>query len=282
MNGGTSKRAWRFAVAAAALALGVSACQRAPEKKTVEGTAAPSPAEVERNAVADFTAQQPGAAPPNPNAAFDGPFTGGGMEPFWAARIDKGKLTLDRPETDPVTIQIGALKPRNGVAKIEKGKLTLIVSAQPCTDPSGLEQAYRMLLVYAGDAYEGCARVGEPPKDKDWSAFLGDYLPAIDACLAKARERNVDARVTLAYPRTRGYAGVRLSGADGRWECGAKTDGSEVKFFDPIGEEDVLPGEWSPLFTRAPAVAPQGACNRNVEAKGADGAALGWLTYESC
>ncbi|MET0545840.1 MAG: hypothetical protein ABWZ40_05990 [Caulobacterales bacterium] len=285
MSGTANKSGWRLAVCAAAfLAFGLSACQRAGDKtaKDVEGPDAPSPAEVERNAVADFTAPQAGVSPPNPNAAFEGPFTGGGMEPFWAARIEKGKLTLQRPEAEPVTVSIGALKPKDGVAKVTKNKLTLIVTAQPCTDPSGMEQAYRMLVVYSGDAYEGCARVGEPPKDKDWSAELDAYLPAIDACLTKARAQNIDARVTVAYPRTRGHTGVRLSGADGRWECDAKTDGGAVSFLDPIGEEDVLPGEWAPLFTRAPGLAPEGKCNRNVEAKSAGGAALGWLTYESC
>jgi hypothetical protein len=43
-----------------------------------------------------------------------------------------------------------------------------------------------------------------------------------------------------------------------------------------------VPGEWAPLFTRAPSTPPEGACARNVEAKDAHGTAVGWLTYESC
>ncbi len=270
-------------VAAASAVLLLTACEKHAPKSTDEGPKAPSAAEVERNAVSDFEAPQPGVSTPNPNAPFAGPFTAGGMEPFWSARISGGKLTFDRPEIGPLEFKIGELKPKAGVARVTQGKLTMILSAQPCADDAGQTLDYRMLVVYGGDAYEGCARVGEAAAAKDWSAFIDDYLVAIDACLARARQQGFDARVTIAYPRTHGHAGVRLSSiTDGRFECDAETANGTIKFFDPLGDSDVMPGEWAPMFTRTPGAAPAGACNRNMPAKNAKGETLGWLTYESC
>lgn len=270
-------------VAALGAALLLSACEKKAVEPTEAGPKAPSAAEVERNAVSDFEAPQPGLSTPNPNASFAGPFTAGGMEPFWSARLVSGKLTFERPETGPLSFNIGDLKPKAGVAKVTQGKLTMILSAQSCTDDSGQALDYRMLVVYGGDAYEGCARVGEAPAAKDWSAFVGDYLAPIDACLAKAKTMGFDAKVTIAYPRQSGFTAVRLSSVtDGRFECSADTKTGAIKFFDPLGDSDVVPGEWAPMFTRAPGVAPQGACNRNVPATNGAGAQIGWLTYESC
>ncbi len=275
--------ALRFSVAAACAALLLSACEKKAVEPVENTPKAPTAAEVQRNAVSDFEAPQPGLSTPNPNASFAGPFTAGGMEPFWAARFADGKLTFERPEAEPLNFRIGALQPKAGVAKVTQGKLTMILSAQPCTDDAGRALDYRMLVVYGGEAYEGCARVGEAVAAKDWSAFIGDNLTSIDSCLAKGREMGFDARVTIAYPRTRGHTAVRLSSVtNGRFECSADAATGAIKYFDPLGDSDVMPGEWAPMFTRAPGVAPSGACNRNVPATNAAGAQIGWLTYESC
>lgn len=284
-NGPTRSRrpAIALGVAAACAALLLSACEKKTDEPSVKAPKAPSAAEVERNAVSDFEAPQPGLSTPNPNASFAGPFTAGGMEPFWAARLSNGKLTFERPEAEPLNFNVGNLKPKDGVAKVTQGKLTMILSAQSCTDDAGRALDYRMLVVYGGEAYEGCARVGEAVAAKDWSAFLGDYLIPIDACLARAAEQGFDAKVTIAYPRTRGHTAVRLSSVtNGRFECSVDAATGAIKYFDPLGTSDVMPGEWAPMFTRAPAVAPSGACNRNVPATNAAGAQIGWLTYESC
>ena len=275
--------AYGLGVAAACAALLLSACEKKTAEPVDNAPKAPSAAEVQRNAVSDFEAPQPGLSTPNANASFAGPFTAGGMEPFWAARVADGKLTFERPETEPLTFKIGNLQPKAGVAKVTQGKLTMILSAQPCTDDAGRALDYRMLVVYGGEAYEGCARVGEAVAAKDWSAFIGDNLTSIDACLAKGREMGFDAKVTIAYPRTRGHTAVRLSSVtNGRFECSADAATGAIKYFDPLGDSDVMPGEWAPMFTRAPGVAPSGACNRNVPATNAAGAQIGWLTYESC
>jgi len=272
-----------FSAAAACAALFLSACEKHATEPGEKAPKAPSAAEVERNAVADFEAPQPGLSTPNPNASFAGPFTAGGMEPFWSARLVNGALTFERPETGPLVFKIGPLKPNAGIAKVTQGKLTMILSAQPCTDDAGRALDYRMLIVYGRDAYEGCARVGEAVAAKDWSAFLGDYLVAVDACLARAKTQGFDAKVTIAYPRTLGHVAVRLSSVtDGRYECSAESSTGAIKYFDPVGDADVMSGEWAPMFTRAPSVAPNGACNRNVPAMDGAGAQIGWLTYESC
>ncbi len=270
-------------MAAACAVLLLSACEKQAVEPVENTPKAPTAAEVERNAVSDFEAPQPGLSTPNPNASFAGPFTAGGMEPFWAARYADGTLTFERPETEPLNFKIGNLQPKAGVAKVTQGKLTMILSAQPCTDDAGRSLDYRMLVVYGREAYEGCARVGEAEGAKDWSAFIGDNLASIDACLAKGREMGFDARVTIAYPRTRGHTAVRLSSVtNGRFECSVDAANGAIKYFDPLGDSDVMPGEWAPMFTRAPGVAPSGACNRNVPATNAAGAQIGWLTFESC
>ena len=51
--------------------------------------------------------------------------------------IMDSKLSLKR-----LDFKIGELKPSAGVAKVTQGKLTMILSAQPCTDDSGQTADY--------------------------------------------------------------------------------------------------------------------------------------------
>jgi hypothetical protein len=115
----------------------------------------------------------------------------------------------------------------------------------------------------------------------DWSEHLEEYLPAIDACLA--RTPSGPSVALYAWPAGPGRVGVRTrSGGPGRWDCVSRADGAAVERFDAVPAPDKHPAESSPLFSRAPAEPPGGSCYDHERAYSQDGRFLGWLSYDVC
>ena len=113
----------------------------------------------------------------------------------------------------------------------------------------------------------------------DWSEHLEEFLPAIDACLART---SVGAVALYAWPAGSGRVGVRTRSGRSRWDCVSRADGSAVEKFDAVPAPEKHPAESSPLFSRSPAEPPNGSCFDHERAYSHDGAFLGWLSYDVC
>jgi len=115
----------------------------------------------------------------------------------------------------------------------------------------------------------------------DWSQHLEEWLPAIDACLA--RTPSGPAVALFAWPASPGHVGVRTrSGDPRRWDCVSRTDGGAVERFDAVPPPEKHPAEASPLFSRTPLEPPTGSCYDHERAFSHDGRFLGWLSYDVC
>lgn len=111
-----------------------------------------------------------------------------------------------------------------------------------------------------------------------WARYLFDFIPAIDACLAAARE---PASIVRAWPMNHGMVGVHLvDGLEAHWTCVAEATGDSVASLEPA-EEPTEPSV-EPVFTRAPGAPPPGGCYRHEEVEAADGEVLGWLSFNVC
>jgi putative lipoprotein len=116
----------------------------------------------------------------------------------------------------------------------------------------------------------------------DWSRFLFDLMPAIQACL-RAPVGDLP-RVVKAWPMNHGMVGVRLQNIDGgRDQCIAAADGSAVDQVELLGAEaERAPGEGNSIFTPAEGAYPGGACFRHERVETTDGRFLGWLSARTC
>lgn len=115
----------------------------------------------------------------------------------------------------------------------------------------------------------------------DWSKHLEEWLPAIDACLA--RTPSASAVALLAWSVKPGLVGVRTRGiGPGRWDCVSRGDGATIERFEAVAPPEAHPAEASPLFSRTPLEPPPGACYDHARAFAQDGRFLGWLSYDVC
>jgi uncharacterized membrane protein len=219
-----------------------------------------------------------------------------GNEPFWSLTIEAGVGTYTAPGEDPATltgdlrgldflgVQVwrgrGEGDPRDWVAVIE---------TRSCADTMA-DQTFPMRGLVSrpdGSLLAGCCGAPQPataPKDPatDWSAYLIDFLPAIESCLAATAG---PVAVTKAWPMNHGLVGVRLRDREGRrFDCLAPHQGGEPVAFDLVSEPgDRLPGEFHPLFTPAPGAPPTGECYQNEHVPDPAGSEpLGWLSYDAC
>jgi acetyl esterase/lipase len=123
--------------------------------------------------------------------------------------------------------------------------------------------------------------LSEPLSTFDWSKHLEEWLPAIDACLARTPAG--PAVALYAWPASPGLVGVRTrSGDPRRWDCVSRTDGGAVERFDAVPPPEKHPAESSPLFSRTPMEPPTGSCYDHQRAFSQDGRFLGWLSYDVC
>jgi hypothetical protein len=118
------------------------------------------------------------------------------------------------------------------------------------------------------------------PSMFDWSEHLEEWLPAIDACLA--RTASGPAVAVYAWSASPGLVGVRTRAGDRRWDCVSRADGAAVERFDAVPPPEKHPAESSPLFSRAPLEPPSGSCYDHERAFSQDGRFLGWLSYDVC
>lgn len=221
---------------------------------------------------------------------YQGDFEAVGAEPDWRLTLLKdGYVAFTRPGLEEVTALTAVRNVRQGGVFVEAGPLSIAVSSGQCTYVDGGDSyPFSATVLYEGIAYEGCARASastgpEPAtaRARGWAIDLSQLLPAIDACIARAQAK--PARVTIAYVNEEGQAAVRLVESDGgRSECLSTLDGATIASFEPLADRDVFRGERDPMFTRAPASPPSGACTTSEEVKGSGGATLGWLSRKSC
>jgi uncharacterized membrane protein len=238
----------------------------APEKTTAP-VGAPAP---------QIQAEDLGApATPEVKAKYDGEFEAVGAEPFWRLDLLNDYAAFTRPGLSDVGGLPSQRDFRANGARVIAGPLTIVLKAESCVHESGETFPYKAIVQFEGVAYEGCARrgVNQASADNDWTSVIGQLLPAIDACLAKADKK--PARVTIA---------VRLIDAEGgRYECNAPAAGGAVTDWETIADQSVLQGERDPLFTRAPTAAPpKTGCYTSAPAKLPSGAAIGWYTRKTC
>jgi uncharacterized membrane protein len=116
----------------------------------------------------------------------------------------------------------------------------------------------------------------------DWSRFLLELLPAIDACLQKTPG---DAPyVTKAWPMNRGMVGVRTRNAVAGWfDCVAPYDGQVVEQFAAVtADAGPLPGEGYVLYTPLAHTPLAGKCWQHERVQDLAGNPLGWLSTNAC
>jgi hypothetical protein len=122
----------------------------------------------------------------------------------------------------------------------------------------------------------------EGKAEDDWARFLGDLLPAIDVCLGRVDDSG--AVVAKAWPMSDGFVGVRIIDRDSRrWDCFAPVTAHTVDRLEPVDRDaPKLPGEGSPLFTRAGGRPSRGECLRTEIISDETGRRVGWLSYQTC
>jgi uncharacterized membrane protein len=143
-------------------------------------------------------------------------------------------------------------------------------------DPPKLEQAVATNLDQAPVAQLFAKR------PDDWSRFLLELKPAIDACLD--RTPGGAAYVTKAWPMNRGLVGVRTrNGGAGWFDCVAGYDGRSVQRFAPVtADAGPVQGEGNVLYTPIAGVPLQGKCWRQERVVDGGGTPLGWLSSNGC
>jgi uncharacterized membrane protein/invasion protein IalB len=197
------------------------------------------------------------------------------------------------------------------------GAYRVLIRERPCADTmsdtsgadagaaqGGAALPYRASLTLPdGKVVEGCCSAGltfaraapeqaqlddapiadlaaKPPGD--WSRFLLELLPGIDACLA--RTPGGAPYTTKAWPMNQGLVGVRTRNAVAGWfECVAQYDGRSVQRFEAVtAEAGPLPGEGYVLYTPASGQPLAGNCWQHERVVDFSGTALGWLSTNGC
>jgi len=251
----------------AAAALAAAGCQEQRAKSEPTGAGA-----------ATAAADVGGPAAPETQAFFEGEFEAVGVEPFWTLDLLRDWVSFSRLNLPSVGSLPGPREVGAKGMRLEAGPLLVTLMREPCVHTSGETYELRAVVRYDGVSYQGCARplIGEEAA-QSWAGNLPELLPAIDTCLARARRPSTD--VTFAYPNEAGEVSVRLLDRDGgRFECIASKDGAKVRYFEAIGDRDVLSGEREPLFTRAPGAPPTGPCLKSDPAPDD----TGYLTRRVC
>ena len=278
-------------LAAAAMLVALAACGQRSQQPSEGGPGldtAQRPAMTEEDLRAKSAALLAKLGAPAAAAArgqYEGAFDAAGAEPDWTLTLLPDFVAFSRPGLDEVTAIPSTRDIRQLGAYVTAGPLSIAVIAGACTYAEGGESfPFSTTVLFEGVAYEGCARASTgaaSSSSRGWAANLAQFLPAIDACLARVQAR--PGRVTIAYPNDDGQTAVRLLEADGgRSECVVSADGATVAGVEPLADRDVFRGERDPLFTRAPAAPPPAACYSNEEVKGSSGATMGWLSRKTC
>lgn len=274
-------------MAASAALLLLSACGQGGDSGSgsSSGDAPPAITEEEIQAKAKAMLAALGApATPDLKAQYAGEFEAVGAEPDWSATLLPDYVLFSRPGLDEVNAIPSPRDARAQGVYVEAGPLTITVRSGQCTYGEGGETyPYSATVLFEGVAYEGCARQSANASHAvaSWADALSQYLPAIDACLARVQAK--PGRVTIAYPGEDGQTSVRLLEADGgRSECVVGGDGTSVVSVEGLADRNTVRGERDPLFTRAPTAPPSGRCYTSEPVNGSNGAVIGHLSRRTC
>jgi uncharacterized membrane protein len=275
---------------------------------------APSPPAQERAAVASAPAPRRSKAVKQ--------FACQGNEPFWAFAIadDVGRYVSMSKSGEPERLEIGGKLRVTGEGRTPDvdwrgksaagGTYRAWIQQQSCADTlsdADGQAGYRIeLTLPGGEVLKGCCRTPAeaaakpPPAEEqdvrsapvadlrvrplaDWSRFLPELLPAIDACVEKTP--GAERYVTKAWPMNRGMVGVRLrNGVAGWFDCVAQYDGKVVERFEAVtADTGPVPGEGAVLYTPAGQSVLSGKCwyhERVMDAAGVQ--QIGWLSSNRC
>jgi uncharacterized membrane protein/invasion protein IalB len=118
--------------------------------------------------------------------------------------------------------------------------------------------------------------------ETDWSRYLFDFLPAIQACIDKTPEP--DPYATKAWPMNRGMVGVRTRNAQGGWfECVADSNGKSIERFVPLPPDaPPAPNENRVVFSPPDHAPPGGNCFKHERVMDGMGDFMGWLSTNAC
>jgi uncharacterized membrane protein len=233
-----------------------------------------------------------------------------GNEPFWNLQIDGEAALHGRLGEEPQTLAGAAtaldyLRPPEvvwrGRGEGETNDVVVMIVEASCqdtmSDSEGQTQFSHQVRVSMpdGQVLVGCCSAGlanaaahdlpvadlaARPAD-DWSRYLLDMLPAIEACLdATPGPRQ---RITDAWPMNHGMVGMRTRNGEGGWfECIAPMIGGEVDRIEAVPAGTLrTPGEEQVIFTRASDGPLKGGCYENLRV--IDGGELiGWLAHDVC
>lgn len=243
-----------------------------------------------------------------------------GNEPFWSFSVDNntahfttltdsgqrdlaeltGKLSVTGDGPTPVIDWRG---------KSDWGaSFRAVITEQQCKDSMAdaegqTEFDYRVeLTLPGGKRARGCCSEGLEPVAKaepldltqfpvanlsakpetDWSRFLLDLLPAIQACLSRTPEP--DAIATKAWPMSRGMVGVRTRNRSGGWfECAADSEGRRIERFAPLPPgSQRAPNEDRAVFSPSDQAPPPGNCYNHERVMDGMGDFRGWLSTNRC
>src|SRR5262245_19515122 len=233
-------------------ALGLAACNQQGAAPTETATS-PSNEEREAEMAAQQLAALGGAASAEERALYAGEFQASGAtdggEGAWELRLLEDYAQFSRPGLGE---DGGIASPRDyherGV-RVTAGPLTITIMQQACS-ASGIDLPYTAHVLFEGVSYEGCARRGidEGAGRSTWASVLPELIPAIDACLTRARSR--PARVTFASSIDEGQVSVRIREANGaRNDCLADSSAAVV-VFEPVSDLDRRSSEGDPEFQR--------------------------------
>lgn len=116
-----------------------------------------------------------------------------------------------------------------------------------------------------------------PPDGWVWTAWLPEFLPPVNACLAAVDEAGVV--VTQAWPVQIGQVGVHMLDQQGtRWECVAADQGMSVTRLDRLPEGN---GPEGPVFVPLD-VLPPASCGPSTAAVDAVGRRIGSVLPGPC
>lgn len=201
-------------------------------------------------------------AAPSP---LSGEIRAAGTEPFWALHVSpqEGLVFTEAGGQGDVTEPYTPPAPSLDGGVFTTPKITLTVSVGRCSDGmSDIEYPLNATAVVNGRTLKGCAYY-------PWGANVRAFLPAIDACLAKA-----PVRMPVTHAMTDGATTkVRLSasGPEETYDCVYANGQATVK--RAAGQ---LPGERNPTFYRVPMEDPGESCAPHEEVKDDEGNLLGW------
>lgn len=199
-----------------------------------------------------------------PSSMF-GEIRAAGTEPFWAIHVSPqdglvfteagGQGDLTEPYTPPAPAVDGGV--------FTTPKISLTISVGSCSDGmSDIAYPLNATAVVNGRTLKGCAYY-------PWGANVRAFIPAIDACLAKA-----PVRMPVTHAMNDGATTkVRMSasGPEETYDCVYANGVTIVK-----RSEGQLPGERNPTFYRMPMDDPGESCAPHVDVKDDDGNLLGW------